>query len=254
MCERREIELGEARVPVSIGGGGEGELFFVPGLGVPPDCYAEGLRRLRRQLRVAVPDLSFGTHTDLFRTVGEYLRALRKIARGTLPDAPWCGHSFGGLMALVGPRPGLALAPTVPTGASWPRTIGRALHLQAREHLGTAGARGRSWARRIMVEYVSAAGLRPRVILPVITDLLDADHRALSPSPAPSLVVLGRRDVLYRPVETRAYLDAVGGDHVVVEEVDDGHDWPVTRPGLMARRVLSGLERLSEAFRDGRTP
>lgn len=254
MCERRVVKIGSLRVPVSLGGAGRGDLFFIPGLGVPPDCYAPGLRRLRERLTVAVPDLSFGSHRTLIRDVDGYVEALREIARRTLPDAVWCGHSFGGLMALVGPRPGLALAPTVPSEAGWPGTVGRALRLQAREHLGSGGPRGRRWARRIMVEYVSAAVLRPGVILPVISDLVDRKPIDLPPVAKPARVVLGRSDVLYRSDEVRRYLDAVDADHVEVEEVDDGHDWPVTRPGLMVRRVTAGVERLSGALRDGRSP
>ncbi len=100
-------------VPVEIWGSGPEALVFLPGLGVHPSYYGDGIARLAERSRVVLPDLSFKTHGSLFQDVAAYAEFVEELAERYAPEAPRVGHSFGGMVAMLGTRPAIACAPSV---------------------------------------------------------------------------------------------------------------------------------------------
>jgi len=243
------LERYEARgfeVPVETWGSSKKTLVFVPGLGCHPRYYGRGLERLSRDFRIVVPDLSFATHTRLPAEPSEYLALLGDIADDLAPDAVWCGHSFGALVALLRPGAAIACAPSVPVELPLWRTVARAVWLQAREYLGLEGRIGVTYAGRIMVDYVSTAVTRPGALFPAVR-ALKRPSGELPLESRHAVVYLCARDEMYRTAEYDRYFTACGHAGVTIEELPDGHDWPITRPERFAERMRLAWERVTGA-------
>lgn len=227
-------------VPVEIwGAGGSPPLVFLPGMGAHPQYYREGMRRLSEHFTLFVPDLSFRTHASLPARVVRYQALVDRLGELFAPQAPRAGHSFGGLIALTGSCPAIALSPTVPVPAGWAAKIGRATMLQLREYLGLEGSRGVRWAWSIMKDYVQTAARRPDCLFPVVSETLHCLAHAFRPAAPHAHVILADFDRLYRRREYDAYLSAFPPDRIVVRRVPRGHDWPVTHPVLLEREILA---------------
>jgi hypothetical protein len=184
-----------------------------------------------------MPDLSFRTHRSLPQDVPAYLALVEALAGEFAPDAPWCGHSFGGFLALLSPRPAIACAPSVPIRVPFLVILGRAIRLQLREYTGGEGRSAIKYAWRIMLDYVRAAVVTPRVLYPVVGDTTRGFDDSFLPAAACAVVFLSRTDSLYRPEEYEGYLERVTNGTVRVEHLRAGHDWPVTHPDLVPRLV-----------------
>ena len=226
-------------IPVEIHGDGA-PVLFLPGLGVHPGHYREGLSGLGDRATVFVPDLSFRTHADLPDRVARYRQLVEELAVRYAPTAPRAGHSFGGFLALLGPAPAVALSPLVPVAIGWRRKVGRAVRLQLREYLGFEGSRGSRWAWSIMKEYVATAVRRPASLFPAISETLQAISHAFRPTAPAGRIVLAEFDRLYHVVESETFLSAAGGEFVV-SRLPHGHSWPVTHPELLARELRRAL-------------
>ena len=228
-------------VPVEVWGAGKPPLVFLPGMGVHPQYYAEGLGRLAAHYTVFVPDLSFRTHETLPDRIHRYLDLTEAFGRQFAPEAPRVGHSFGGFLALLGTRPAVALSPTVPIRAGWTAKLGRALHLQLREYVGLEGRRGVSWAWNILKDYARTATRRPHCLFPAISETLRSVAGRFSPVAPSAHVVLAMYDSLYRDREYEAYLASASSPGIVVRHVRRGHDWPVTDPVLLEREIVRAV-------------
>lgn len=229
------------QVPVEIHEGPERPLLYLPGYGVHPRNYRLGMRLLAKHFTVFMPDLSFRTNAELPDEVAAYRSLVIRFATRYAPEAPRIGHSFGGLLALLGDRTAVALAPMVPIHAGWPRKIGRAALLQAREYVGLEGRRGIGWAFHIFGEYVRTAAIKPRCLFPAVSETLGGIPDELLPTAPRSVLVLARRDRLYLQREYDAYLARSEGADIETRYVSRGHDWPVTHPSLVEREVLAAL-------------
>lgn len=222
-------------------GNGPPGLLFLPGMGVHPRHYAPGLSRLSRHFAVVAPDLSFRSNPSLPVDWAGYLACVDAIAERFAPQAPRAGHSLGGLLALRGPRPAIALSPLIPVPLGWLRQIWRAVLLQLREYAGMEGPRGVRWALAIAVEYLGMAMTAPEKLFPALrcthSELTD-EFRPCAPTVR---LVLGRHDRLYSAAEYGRYVErsGLGGDSV--RWLPHGHDWPVTRPSLFESEVLDAL-------------
>ncbi|MFW6084631.1 MAG: alpha/beta fold hydrolase [Gemmatimonadota bacterium] len=223
-------------------GDGPPGLLFLPGMGVHPRHYAPGLERLSRHLAVVSPDLSFRSNPTLPADWAGYLACVEAVAERFAPRAPRAGHSLGGLLALRGDRPAIALSPLIPVPLGWLRQSWRAVRLQLREYAGVEGARGIRWALAMLVEYVGMALTAPEKLFPALrcthSEHID-DFRPRAPAVR---LVLGRRDLLYREAEYGRYVERIGLDGRAVRWLPHGHDWPVTRPSLFESEVLGALE------------
>lgn len=237
------------QVPVEIHAGPDRPLVYLPGYGVHPLNYRSGVQLLSRHFTVFMPDLSFRTHNDLPRRVAAYRAFAEAFAAHYAPDAPRTGHSFGGLLALLGDQPAVALAPMIPIMAGWPRKIGRAALLQVREYAGLEGGRGVSWAFHIFGEYVRTAATRPGCLFPAVSEMLGRIPAELLPAAPRSVFILARKDRLYLQREYDTYLAMSDGARVETRFVSHGHDWPVTHPRLVESELLAALG-LSERARD----
>jgi hypothetical protein len=240
------------RVPVEIHTGPDRPLLYLPGFGVHPRNYREGMRRLARHFTVFMPDLSFRTHRDLPDNVAAYRIFAHDFALHYAPEAPRAGHSFGGLLALLGNRPAVALAPMIPIMAGWPRKVGRAALLQAREYVGLEGARGVGWAFHIFGEYVRTAAIRPRCLFSAVSETLGRIPDEFLPAAPRSVLVLARKDRLYLQREYDAYLSRADCSCVETRFVSRGHDWPITHPALVERELLAALDGSDRRGADGR--
>lgn len=225
------------RVPVEVRGSAPHTLVFLPGLGSHPDYYRPGLERLACDFRVVMPDLSFRTHRSLPRDVIGYLALVEALASEYAPDAPWCGHSFGGLLALLTPRPAIACAPCVPVRVPFIVILARAVRLQLEEYTGGEGRSGVRFAWRIMRDYVRAGIVKPGALYPVVGDTIRGFDDSFAPAAECAVVFLSRVDCLYRPEEYEGYLQRIRTGRVRVERLQVGHDWPVTRPHLVPKLV-----------------
>jgi pimeloyl-ACP methyl ester carboxylesterase len=235
--QRETFSFDGLRVPVEIRGSASETLVFLPGLGAHPRYYRPGLERLACDFRVVMPDLSFRTHRSLPRDVSAYMALVEALAGEFAPDAPWCGHSFGGFLALLSPRPAIACAPSVPIRVPFVVIVGRAIRLQLKEYTGGEGRSAIKYAWRIMLDYVRAAVVTPRAIYPVVGDTTRGFDESFRPAAECAVVYLSRTDCLYRPGEYEEYLDRVRTGTVRVEHLKAGHDWPVTHPDLVPRLV-----------------
>ncbi len=239
------------RVPVEVWGSGSRMLVFFPGMGVHPAYYRAGVRALARRFKVFVPDLSFRTHRTLFEEVAGYVQFAEAFAERYAPGAPRAGHSFGGLLALLGTAPAIACSPLVPLRIGWLRLIGRAARLQVREYLGREGLPGVRWAWGILRDYLAAAVRSPRALFPALSRTLSGLSRALLPRTGRAHVILARHDLLYLPRESERYLALLPERGLTVRRLDTGHDWPVTRPDLLLREVDRAARRLADGAATG---
>lgn len=228
-------------IPVQIWGSGPGALVFFPGMGVHPAYYRDGLSLLARHFEIFIPDLSFRTHARLFERFEEYVAFSRAFADRYAPDAPRCGHSVGGLLALLVRGRAIACSPSVPVRASWPRVVGRAVRLQLSEYFGREGLRGAAWAWQIMTDYVRTSLRRPRMLFPPVGGTLRGVTPDLLPACEHAHVILSRKDILYRDDEYREYLTHLPEGRLTVRRLNASHDWPVTRPELFRRTVLEAV-------------
>ena len=237
-------------MPVEVWGTSGRSLVFLPGLGVHPKYYRNAFERVSRDLRIVVPDLSFWTHRRLPGDPLAYLAVARGVAEKLAPDAVWAGHSFGGLLALMSDRPAIACAPSVPAPVGFPRMLGRAVRQQLREYVCLEGWSGFTYAPRIMVDYVRAGFLRPRSLYPGVRSLNAAATSFAIRSPR-GVVYLSSPDEMYRAREYEAYLDANADavrrnpSTIDVRPVPNCHDWPITEPAVLARRLREDVERLA---------
>ena len=229
-------------MPVETWGSAGETLVFLPGLGCAPRDYRPGLEALSAELRIVVPDLSFRGLTPLPHVIDEYLTVVGAIASEMAPGAPWSGHSFGALLAMLHSGDAIALAPSIPADVSFPRTFGRALWKQTRQCVGFDGAGAIRFGWRIAADYVATAAIRPRSLFPILGDLkrTPAD---LPPRSRRTIVYLCRRDELYRQREYELWLETAERSLDVVE-VPEGHDWPVTHPDAFAERILESVRTL----------
>lgn len=243
-------------MPVEIWGSSSQTLVFLPGLGAHPRYYRKGLERLALDLRIVVPDLSFRSHRRLPSNPLGYLEIVQEIARDLAPDAVWAGHSFGALLALMSDRPAIACAPSVPAQVSLPRMFSRALRLQLREVLGREGRNGCVYAPRIMLDYVSAALLRPGSLFPPVGSLR-AEPASFQPRTPRAVVYISTHDELYRGTDYDSYFrPTVGVDvsdprqsdpKLEVITLEDCHDWPSLHPERFATRLLNSHQRILAA-------
>ncbi|HSM07647.1 MAG TPA: alpha/beta hydrolase [Gemmatimonadota bacterium] len=236
------VQVDDMDVPVEVRGRSSESLLFLPGMGVHPRHYAPGLDRLAHHFTVVAPDLSFGSNRSLPLDYTGYLACVDAVADRLAPGAPRVGHSLGGLLALQGDTPAVALSPLLPLPLGWVGQIWRAVRLQLREIAGIEGARGVRWALAILAEYVGMALTAPEKLFPALACTHIEFGDAFRPS-APSIrLVLGRFDQLYRRSEYGRFVEDVGLDANAVRWLPHGHDWPVTRPAVMEAEVLSALQ------------
>jgi pimeloyl-ACP methyl ester carboxylesterase len=242
---RREIfDFDGLRVPVEIRGSASEALVFLPGLGSYPGYYRTGLELLSRDLTVVMPDLSFRTHRSLPRRVSSYVALIEALAGEYAPEAPWCGHSFGGLLALLSPRPAIACAPCVPIRTPFPVMVARAVHLQLTEYAGSDGLGGARYAGRILLDYVLTVFRAPRALFPIVNDTIRGFDDPFLPIAKCAVIYLSRSDSLYRSREYAAYFDRFENERVRLETLEVGHDWPVNRPNLVHKLVLESYTEL----------
>jgi len=235
------VQVDDMDVPVEVRGRSSEPLLFLSGMGVHPRHYAPGLERLARHFTVVAPDLSFGSNRSLPLDYTGYLACVDRVADRLAPGAPRVGHSLGGLLALQGDTPAVALSPLLPLPLGWVGQIWRAVRLQLREIAGIEGARGARWALAMLAEYVGMALTAPEKLFPALACTHSEFGEAFRPS-APSIrLVLGHFDHLYRRSEYGRFVEAAGLDAAAVRWLPHGHDWPVTRPAVMEAEVLSAL-------------
>jgi pimeloyl-ACP methyl ester carboxylesterase len=252
MVTMEQVSFDGMQVPVEVYAGPDRPLLFLPGFGVHPLNYREGVERLARHFTVFMPDLSFGTHTELPLHVARYQAFVELLSERHAPGAPRIGHSFGGLLALLGSRPAVALAPMIPITGGWPTKIRRAILLELREYVGLEGRRGVRWAFHITGEYIRTAALRPHCLFPSVSETLGRTPGDFLPTAPHSTLVLARHDRLYLQSEYDAYLALSDTTRIATRYVSRGHDWPVTHPDLVEREVLEAL-RIEHPAESART-
>ncbi len=241
MTVRREsFRFDGLQVPVEIHGDGE-PVIFLPGLGVHPRYYREGMSRLGRHFTVFVPDLSFRTHADLPARVDRYREFAEALAERHAPQAFRAGHSYGGFLALLGSVPAIALSPLIPLKVGMGRKFGRAVRLQLREYLGFEGRKGAGWAWSILRDYVGTAIRRPASLFPTVSETLHCIANSFRPTAPRAHIVLAEFDRLYLPEETETFVARSGRQAVVVRRVPRGHGWPVTHPELLESEVVAAV-------------
>ena len=228
------------QVPVEIHGDGE-PVIFLPGLGVHPGYYRDGMTRLGQHFTVFVPDLSFRTHADLPARVERYREFSEALAERHAPQAFRAGHSYGGFLALLGSVPAIALSPLIPLTVGWGNKFGRAVRLQLREYLGFEGRRGAGWAWGILRDYLGAAVMNPSSLFPTVAETLHCIAHTFRPTAPRAHIVLAEFDRLYLPAETETFLARSRRESVVVRRVPRGHGWPVTHPELLETEVLEAV-------------
>jgi len=231
-------------VPVETRGSAGETLVFLPGLGCAPDEYWRGLDALSSELRVLAPDLSFRGLPTLPRSIEGYLDLVSRIAEELAPGAPWSGHSFGALLAMLHPGRAIACAPSVPADVALPRTIGRAVWKQTLQCLGFDGRRAVGFGWRTARDYLATAAARPKSLFSITADL-KRPPAALPPRSRRAVVYLCRRDELYLPGEYEAWFDGTP-QGFEIREVEEGHDWPVTHPERFAERMLQSYRALAD--------
>ena len=230
-------------VPVETWGSAGDTLVFLPGLGCAPGEYRRGLEVAARDFRIVVPDFSFRTRPRLPTSIGEYFRVVSSLSDQLAPDAPWAGHSFGGLLALMHPGAAIACAPSVPARIAFPRTLGRAVQLQLREYVGLEGSSAPLYALRAARDYVGRAVSRPRALFSITAEL--NDHPDRHPTRCDRAVVyLSRGDALYRRSEYDAYFRNRDRCRLLLCDVEEGHDWPITHGERLAERLREAIDFL----------
>ncbi len=238
MIRREHFRFDGLQVPVQIHGDGD-PMIFLPGLGVHPRYYGDGMDRLARHFTVFVPDLSFKTHMDLPARVDAYRNLAESLAERYAPQAFRAGHSYGGFVALLGSVPAVALSPLIPLTVGWGRKFGRAVRLQLREYMGFEGRRGAGWAWGILRDYVGTAVRRPASLFPAVSETIHCIAHPFRPTAPRAHVVLADFDQLYRPGECETFLAKASREELVVRRVPRGHSWPVTHPELLEAEILA---------------
>jgi hypothetical protein len=218
-------------------------LVFLPGLGCAPIEYRRGLDLFARDNRVVVPDLSFRAASSLPTSIDQYLRVVSDVCARAAPGAPWAGHSFGGLLALLQPGPAIACAPSVPARTAFHRSLGRAVRLQLREYAGLEGRAGVPYAFRTMRDYVTRAVLGPKAIFSIMAALRE-DPGGRPVRAGSGVVYLCRKDEMYLQREYAAYFGERTHQGLQFHEVAEGHDWPVTHAERLAERLRSAMAML----------
>ena len=251
MVTVEQLSFDGMQVPVEIYAGPDRPLLFLPGFGVHPLNYREGVERLARHFTVFMPDLSFRTHAELPLQVARYRAFVELLSDRYAPEAPQTGHSFGGLLALLGTRQAVALSPMIPISVGWPTKFRRAILLELREFVGFEGWRGVRWAFHISGEYIRTAALRPHCLFPSVSETLGQIREEFLPTAPHSTLILARRDRLYLQSEYDSYLALSDMARIKTRYVSRGHDWPVTHPELVEREVLEalGIERHADIAR-----
>lgn len=240
MAVRHELfRFDGLQVPVEIHGDGR-PVIFIPGLGVHPGYYREGMTRLSRHFTVIVPDLSFRTHAALPGQVGRYRELLEALAERHAPHAFRAGHSYGGLLALLGSVPAIALSPLIPLTVGMGTKFGRAVRLQLREYLGFEGRRGAGWAWNILRDYLATAIRHPASLFPTVSETLHGIAHTFRPTAPRAHIVLAEFDRLYLPAEYETFL-ARSDRPAIVRRVPRGHGWPVTHPELLESEILEAV-------------
>lgn len=241
MSHIERLRHGPLDIPVEIRGTASDPLLFLPGMGVHPRHYGPGLDRLARHFTVVAPDLSFGSNRRLPDDYAGYLACVDAVAARFAPGAPRAGHSLGGLLALHGDAPAVAMSPLIPLPLGWFAQVWRAVRLQLREFAGIEGTRGVRWALAMLANYVSMALTAPEKLFPALSCTHTASPADFRPRAPSARLVLGRFDHLYRTEEYDRYVEAAGLDRGDVRWLPLGHDWPVTRPDLMESEVVAAL-------------
>ncbi|MFO7586493.1 MAG: alpha/beta hydrolase [Gemmatimonadota bacterium] len=241
MITRDGLRVDGQSVTVEVHDGPDEPLLFLPGYGVHPAYYREGVRRLVRHFTVVIPDLSFRTHELLPVRMVRYRAVLEEVAQRYAPGAPRAGHSFGGLMALLGSSPAVALSPMIPIAHGWPTKVARAVLLQLREYAGLDGWRGVVWAAGIAADYIRTAVRRPGSLFPAVSETLGDVLEAFLPVAPRVVMILADRDLLYLPAEYERYLARAATDRIDVRRIPRGHDWPVTHPALLEAELVRAL-------------
>ncbi len=227
-------------IPVETWGSAGRALVFLPGLGVHPSYYEPSMAVLAEDLMVVLPDLSFRSHSRLHWGVDAYAECVEELCAERAPNAVRAGHSFGGMLAMLGRAPSIACSPSVPVELRWPAAVYRAVLLQLEEYGGREGWDGVRFAGQIMWDYVRTAARHPRMLFPVVNQFHRGITGQLEPVTQRAHVILSRADRLYRDAEYARYLALLPGGYTLTT-VDASHDWPVTRPRLFARLIVDAL-------------
>lgn len=235
------LQVGPFYIPVQIRGRASEPLLFLPGMGVHPGHYESGLDRLARHVTVITPDFSFRSNRTLPLDYEGYLACVDAVADRYASRAPRAGHSLGGLLALQGDTPAIALSPLIPLPVGWPGHLWRAVRLQLREYAGIEGARGVRWALAMLANYAGMVLTAPEKLFPALASL-HSDRMEPFRLRAPSArLVLARYDHLYRAGEYVRFVERSGAPPEAIRWLPHGHDWPVTRPAMMESEVLAAL-------------
>ena len=245
------VRVDDMNVSVELRGRSSEALLFLPGMGVHPRHYAPGLDRLARHFTVVTPDLSFGSNRTLPPDYAGYLSCVDAVADRFAPGAPRAGHSLGGLLALQGDTPAVALSPLLPLPLGWFGQIWRAVRLQLREYAGIEGPRGVRWALAMLAEYAGMALTAPEKLFPALACTHSESSEAFRPRASSVRLVLGHFDHLYRRAEYDRFMEEARLDAAAVRWLPHGHDWPVTRPAVMEAEVLAGVR---DGINSGTTP
>ncbi len=242
MLHSETFRHGELEFQVQIRGRASNTLLFLPGMGVHPRHYGDGLDLLARHFTVIAPDLSFGSNRVLPEDLDGYLACIDGIAARFAPDAPRAGHSLGGLLALLGNRRAIGLSPMIPLPLSWFGQVWRATRLQLREFAGTEGRGGAAWALAMLANYVGMVLTAPVKLFPALSCAhREFDERFRPTAPGVQLV-LGHFDQLYSQAEYRRFAEVSGLTDDAIKWLPRGHDWPATHPELLEREILAALD------------
>lgn len=191
--------------------------------------------------------------------------ACARAVLAAVPEAPWCGWSLGGAIALhaatrwprripalvlIGTTPRFVAAPDWPDGmpeaafagfktglaADWRGTVERFLALEA---FGLADARER--VRQLRTLALQRGAPSPRVLAEGLRLLESTDLRPdLAALPAPSLWIAGRRDRVVSPSAMRAAA-ALAQDARFLQIDHAGHAPFLTHPQAVAAALLDFL-------------
>lgn len=242
MLRSEKFRHGGLEFPVHIRGRASDTLLFLPGMGVHPRHYADGLDRLARRMTVVCPDLSFGSNRVLPEDIDGYLACIDRVADRFAPAAPRAGHSLGGLLAMLGDTHAIGLSPMIPLPLTWFGQVWRAVRLQLREFAGVEGRRGARWAIAMLANYVGMAVTAPTKLFPAVSCAHRTFDEPFRPRAARVQLVLGHYDQLYRRSEYRQFVVESGLPEGSIKWLPRGHDWPATHPELLEREILSALD------------
>lgn len=260
----REAVAVDARLHVEVTGSGP-PLVLLHGWAMHGGIFAPLVEALRAHRTLHIVDLPGHGHS-LDSAVPLALDACARAITGVVPDAPWCGWSLGGLVALHAAAtrtarvPALAMLCATPrfvTAADWPHGM------PAQVFADFAGGLRADWRgtidRFIALEAFGSDHMReelqmlrdtvlergqpaPAVLADGLRVLQDSDLRQALPALAvPSLWMAGRRD---RLVDPRAVRDAAaiapGARFVQVEHA--GHAPFLTHAAEVAGALLGFLD------------